>query len=86
MQEAGVPGFAITQWYGMLAPAKTPPAIVNKLSKEISRLLHQPDVKERLAADGADAVGSAPAEFGAHIKAEVEKYSKLVKQIGLKAE
>ena len=86
MQEAGVPGFAITQWYGMVAPAKTPPAIVNKLSKEISRLLHQPDVKDKLAADGADAVGNTPAEFGAHIKSEVAKYGKLVKQIGLKAE
>ena len=86
MQEAGVPGFAITQWYGMLAPAKTPPAIVNKLSQEISRLLHQPDVKERLAADGADAVGNTPAEFGAHIKSEIDKYGKLVKQIGLRAE
>jgi tripartite-type tricarboxylate transporter receptor subunit TctC len=86
MQEAGVPGFAITQWYGMIAPAKTPPAIVNKLSKEISRLLHQPDVKEKLAADGADAVGNTPEQFGAHIKAEIVKYSKVVKQIGLKAE
>jgi len=86
MQEAGVPGFAITQWYGMVAPAKTPPAIVNRLSQEISRLLHQPDVKDKLAADGADAVGNTPAEFGAHIKSEVAKYGKLVKQIGLKAE
>jgi tripartite-type tricarboxylate transporter receptor subunit TctC len=86
MQEAGVPGFAITQWYGMLAPAKTPPAIVAKLSKEISRLLHLPDVKDKLAADGADAVGSSPGDFGAHVKAEVVKYAKLVKQVGLKAE
>ena len=86
MQEAGVPGFAITQWYGMIAPAKTPPAIINKLSQEISRLLHLPDVKDKLAADGADAVGSTPGEFGAHIKAEVVKYAKLVKQVGLKAE
>jgi len=86
MQEAGVPGFAITQWYGMLAPAKTPPAIVTRLNKEIARLLHLPDVKEKLAADGADAVGNSPGEFGAHIKAEVVKYSKLVKQVGLKAE
>ena len=86
MQEAGVPGFAITQWYGMIAPAKTPPAIISKLSKEISRLLHQPDVKDKLAADGADAVGNTPEEFGAHIKAEVAKYAKLVKQVGLKAE
>jgi tripartite-type tricarboxylate transporter receptor subunit TctC len=86
MQEAGVPGFAITQWYGMLAPAKTPQPIVGKLNQEIARLLHQPDVKEKLAADGAEAVGNTPAQFGAHIRSEIAKYSKLVKQIGLKAE
>jgi len=86
MQEAGVPGFAITQWYGMIAPAKTPPAIISKLQQEISRLLHQPDVKDKLAADGADAVGNTPEEFGAHIRAEVVKYAKVVKKVGLKAE
>ncbi len=86
MQEAGVPGFAITQWYGMLAPAKTPPAIVAKLNQEISRLLHLPDVKEKLAADGANAVGNTPEQFSAHIKAEVAKYARVVKEIGLKAE
>jgi tripartite-type tricarboxylate transporter receptor subunit TctC len=86
MQEAGVPGFVITQWYGMLAPAKTPQPTVAKLNKEIARILHQPDVKEKLAADGADAVGNTPEQFGAHIKSEIAKYSKLVKQIGLKPE
>ena len=86
MQEAGVPGFVITQWYGMLAPAKTPQPIVGKLSKEIARLLHQPDVNEKLTADGADAVGNTPEQFGAHIRSEIAKYSKLVKQLGLKAE
>lgn len=86
MQEAGVPGFVITQWYGMLAPAKTPQPVVTKLNQEIARLLHQPDVKEKLAADGADAVGNTPEQFGAHIKSEVERYGKLVKQIGLKPE
>ncbi len=86
MQEAGVPGFVITQWYGMLAPAKTPQPTVAKLNKEIARILHQPDVKEKLAADGADAVGNTPGEFGAHIRSEVTKYGKLVKQIGLKPE
>ena len=86
MQEAGVPGFEITQWYGMLAPVKTPPAIIAKLNKEIARILHQPDVKEKLAADGADTVGNTPEQFGAHVRAEVEKYGKLVKQLGLKLE
>ncbi len=86
MQEAGVPGFVITQWYGMLAPAKTPQPTVAKLNKEIARILHQPDVKEKLAADGADAVGNTPEQFGAHIRSEIAKYGKLVKQIGLKPE
>jgi len=86
MMETGVPGYEVTQWYGILAPAKVPPAIIDKLSKEIARGLHEPDVKPRLAADGSDAVGNAPVEFGAHIKAEVVKYAKIVKEIGLKAE
>ena len=86
MQEAGVPGFVITQWYGMLAPAKTPQPTVAKLNREIARILHQPDVKEKLAADGADAVGNTPEQFGAHIRSEIAKYGKLIKQIGLKPE
>ena len=86
MQEAGVPGFVITQWYGMLAPAKTPQPVIMKLNKEIARLLHQSDVKEKLAADGAYAVGNTPEQFGAHIRSEIAKYAKLIKQIGLKPE
>jgi tripartite-type tricarboxylate transporter receptor subunit TctC len=86
MQEAGVPGFEITQWYGLLTSAKVPPAIVEKLNKEIARILHQPDVKDKLATDGALAVGNTPEQFGAHIRSEVAKYGKLVKQMGLKLE
>ncbi len=86
MQEAGVPGFAITQWYGLITSAKTPRPIVTKLNKEIVRILQLPDVKEKMAADGADAVGNTPEEFNAHIRAEVVKYGKLVKEVGLKAE
>jgi tripartite-type tricarboxylate transporter receptor subunit TctC len=85
MQEAGVPGFEITQWYGLLVPANTPP-IVDKLNKEIARILHQPDVKEKLATDGAEAVGNTPAEWDAHVRSEVFKYGKLVKQMGIKLE
>lgn len=86
MQEAGVPGFEITQWYGLLAPAKTPQPVVDKLNKEIARILNQPDVKEKLATDGAEAVGNTSEQWGAHIRAEVAKYAKLVKQMGLKLE
>jgi tripartite-type tricarboxylate transporter receptor subunit TctC len=86
MQEAGVPGFSITQWYGLIISAKTPRPIINKLNKEIARILQLPDVKEKMAADGADAVGGTPEEFNAHMRMEVAKYSKLVKAVGLKAE
>ncbi len=86
MQEAGVPGFEITQWYGLLAPVKTPQPIVDKLNKEIARILHQPDVKDKLATDGAEAVGNSAEQFGTHVRSEVAKYGKLVKQMGLKLE
>jgi tripartite-type tricarboxylate transporter receptor subunit TctC len=86
MMEAGVPGYEVAQWYGILAPAKVPPAIIGKLSKEIARSLHEPDVKPRLAADGSDAVGNTPAEFGAHVRSEVAKWAKIIKQIGLRVE
>src|SRR5687767_2277522 len=86
MQEAGVPGFEITQWYGLLIPIKTPQPIVDKLNKEIARILHQPDVKEKLAMDGAEAVGNSSEQWGAHVRTEVVKYGKLVKQMGLKLE
>jgi tripartite-type tricarboxylate transporter receptor subunit TctC len=86
MMEAGVAGYEVAQWYGVLAPAKVPPAIIGKLSKEIARSLHEPDVKPRLAADGSDAVGSTPEQFGAHVRSEVAKWAKIVQQIGLKAD
>jgi len=86
MMEAGVPGYEVTQWYGILAPAKVPPEIIAKLSKEIARILHDPELAKRLAADGADAVGNTPEEFGAHIRSEVAKYGKIIQRIGLKAE
>jgi tripartite-type tricarboxylate transporter receptor subunit TctC len=86
MIEAGVPGYEVAQWFGLLAPAKTPQAIITRLHSEIVRILQEPEVKSRLAADGADAVGNTPEQFGQHIRAEVGKWSKVVKQIGLQPE
>jgi tripartite-type tricarboxylate transporter receptor subunit TctC len=86
MSEAGAPGYEITQWYGLLAPAKTPPAVVRKLNVEIDSILKLPEIADKLAADGAAAVGGPPERFGTHVKTEVEKYRKLVKQIGLETE
>ena len=78
--EAGVPGYEATQWFGVLAPAKTSTDIVNRLHKEVVAAVNSADVKERLVADGADPVGSSPAEFQAYIRSETEKWAKVVKQ------
>ena len=86
MQEAGVAGYEVAGWYGVLAPAKTPCPIIDKLNVEIVRILHSPDVQNRLAADGSEAVGSTPEQFGAHIKAEVAKWSKVIKDADIRAE
>ncbi len=86
MQEAGVPGYEVAGWYGMLAPTGTAPAIVNKLNREVVRIVHLPDVTDKMAADGSEPVGSTPAEFAAHIKAEVEKWRDLIQKTGIKTE
>jgi tripartite-type tricarboxylate transporter receptor subunit TctC len=86
MQEAGVPRYEVAGWYGMLAPAATPPAIVNKLNREVVRIVHLPDVTEKMAADGSEPVGSTPAQFAAHIKSEVEKWRDLIRKTGIRTE
>ncbi len=86
MREAGVAGYEVAGWYGILAPATTPPAIIAKLNKEVVRILHTDDVKERLSADGSEPVGNTPEQFGAHIKSEVAKWAKVVKAAGISAE
>jgi len=86
MQEAGVPGYEVAGWYGVLAPAKTPRPIIDKLNVEIVRILHSPDVQGRLAADGSEAVGSTPEQFGAHIKSEVAKWAKVVKEANIRVD
>lgn len=86
MQEAGVPGYEVTQWYGIVAPAKVPPAIIARLSREIAQIMHEPDMKGRLAADGSEAVGSTPEQFGAHVRAEVAKWKKVIQETGIRAD
>ncbi|MCC7487610.1 MAG: tripartite tricarboxylate transporter substrate binding protein [Burkholderiales bacterium] len=84
--ESGLPKFETSSWHGMLAPAKTPRAIVTKLHAEFVRVMLRPDVKERLNAQGLDVVASTPDEFAAHIRAETIKYARVIREIGLKAE
>ncbi len=84
--ESGVPGYEATQWYGILAPAATPRDIVARLNADIVKVLQRPDVRERLASDGAQPVGNTPEEFGAHIKAEIARWAPVVKASGARPE
>jgi tripartite-type tricarboxylate transporter receptor subunit TctC len=86
MTEAGLPGFDITTWYGLMAPAGTPSAIVAKWNAEVTRILNAPDVKERLAAQGAEAAPMTPDQFAAFIKAEIPKYARVIKASGAKVD
>ncbi|MCX7136117.1 MAG: tripartite tricarboxylate transporter substrate binding protein [Proteobacteria bacterium] len=81
-----LPGYEAIQWYGLLAPAGTPREIVNKVQAEAARILVLPEVKARLAADGADAVGNRPEEFAAYIRTEIAKWGKVAKAGGIKLE
>jgi tripartite-type tricarboxylate transporter receptor subunit TctC len=84
--EAGVPGYEATQWFGVLAPARTPADIITRLHKEVVAALKTAEVRDKLVADGADPIGSTPGEFHAYIKAETEKWAKVVKQAKITAE
>jgi len=83
MAEAGLPGFEVSSWQGLLAPARTPPAIVAKLHRELVRILALPDVRERFRALAAEPVGSSPAAFRAHIRSEIDRWTTVAKAAGM---
>ncbi len=82
--ESGVPGYDVTNWFGVLAPGATPKPIVLRLNKEIVEHLRSADLRVRLAAEGADPVGSSPAEFERVIRNDIEKYTRIVKAAGIR--
>ncbi len=81
-----LPGYDASGWYGLVAPAATPKDIIAKLNTDVVRILRQPEVIERLAGQGAEPVGNSPEEFTAFIRAEIDKWAKLVKAANMKAE
>ena len=81
--EAGVPGYEAMQWYGMVAPAGTPAPVVARLNAEAVKALQSEEMKEKLALDGAQPVGSSPGEFGALIRSELEKWARVVRAAGI---
>jgi tripartite-type tricarboxylate transporter receptor subunit TctC len=82
--ESGVPGYEVTAWFGLFAPARVPPAVVSKLHAEAKSAVRNPEVVRRLEAEGTDAVGNAPDEFAAEVASEYGKWRELVKRAGLK--
>jgi tripartite-type tricarboxylate transporter receptor subunit TctC len=84
MSEAGLPGFEVISWYGLLGPAGTPGDIVHRLNAEVNRSIREPDAMQRLASFGADPVESTPESFGAFIARELAKWGKVVQAAGLK--
>ncbi len=85
-QAANLPTYEASSWFGLLAPANTPPEIVNRLQQEVSKALASPAVKERLQAQGAEPVGNTPEQFAAYIRSEHTKWAKVVKESGAKVD
>jgi len=86
MAEAGVPGFDISTWFGLLAPAGTPPDVIAKWNAGVTKILSSPEMRERLEAQGAEATPDTPEEFARFIDRELVKYAKIVKASGAKVE
>ena len=84
--EAGVPGYEVMVWFGLVAPAGTPREIVMKLNAEVLKILAMPDVRERFFAQGVEPMGSTPEQFGDHIRSQMAKWAKVVRDAGVKAE
>ena len=86
MAEAGVPGYESSTAFGVLAPAKTSPAIIGQLNTELVKALRSPDIREKLTGLGMEAVGGTPEQYAAHIREELAKYARVVKAAGIKAD
>jgi tripartite-type tricarboxylate transporter receptor subunit TctC len=84
--ESGVPGYEVNPWFGVLLPARTPPALVSRLNGEILKVLQIPAMRERFAAEGFEAAGNTPAQFAAYIKTEQVKWAKVIKDAGIRAD
>lgn len=84
--EAGVPGFESMQWYGVMAPARTPAGILDKLNRDLGVVLRVPEVHKHLLSQGFEVVANSREEFGGFIKAEIAKWAKVIKEAGIRAD
>jgi tripartite-type tricarboxylate transporter receptor subunit TctC len=86
MAEAGLPGFDISTWFGLFAPAGTPKDVIAKWNAEVVKILNSPDMRERLTAQGAEPAATTPEQFAAFIQSEIPKYARIVKISGAKVD
>jgi tripartite-type tricarboxylate transporter receptor subunit TctC len=86
MQEAGVAGYSLTNWFGLLAPAATPKYVIQRIFVDVKKVLDDADVKRRIGGLGADVVGNTPEEFGAAMRAESQQWAEIIKSAGIKGE
>jgi len=86
LHESGLTDFETTQWYGVLAPARTPPAIVDKVAADIAAALARPDMRQRLEFEGAQPRAMGPAQFGVFIRAEIDRWGKVIRAAGIRPE
>jgi tripartite-type tricarboxylate transporter receptor subunit TctC len=85
-EELGLPDYEVDSWYAIFAPAKTPPAAVARMQKDAARVVHLPDVKQKLLEQGADSVGSTPEELDKVVKAELKRWADVIRDAGIKLE
>ena len=86
LAESGMPGFEVGAWQGVMVPANTPRAVIQRLNSELSKALQAPDVRQRLALQGVEPLGSTPDEYGSYVKTEISRWAKVVKQAGISLE
>ena len=84
LADAGLPGYDVSSWFGLFAPANTPKAVIERVQQETAKVLRQADIRERFAREGAEPVGNTPAEFDAYVRAEYAKYARVVKEAGVR--
>ena len=84
--ESGVPGYEVSAWFGIFAPAEVPQPVVQRLNAEFVKALQQPDLRQRLASQGAEPLTSTPDEFTAYLRSEIAKWAKVVKDSGMKVD
>jgi tripartite-type tricarboxylate transporter receptor subunit TctC len=84
--EAALPGYAVTSWFAVFAPAGTPPAIVSLLNREINKALSDPGLRRQLADQGIEPAGGTPAQLAGHVRAEIARWRKVVAESGARVD